>query len=451
MRRSMGPHLLLALGALVLFPGPLPGAIGPDTQGEVSNVLRSRWADDDRTLEAVAAELAAIGTEAIPILVGLVNGTALPSLIGAAEESEEGEELDVSAWWRGPDSFGPVAFEALGLLPPRDVIAYLATHTDQASLLEDRLVAARILGRLSSSEGVDLLCELSSSCTDFELQYRSVRKPFEQAFASVLTKDPGSVDLLQRRCEGLPHDVQTILVDAIEGSERPEGFYLLRALVEGNYGPDPRVIGAVADLGDRFRWRLDDEPSTLLQLYLHHDDPEVRRSALVGLERLQDAYAFRLLITFLQDEAPAVRRTSLWVLRRLSNASLDADPVLWNRWLDEQERWWQREPRLLTAQLESGEPAEVLDAIRSFSERPFFRHEIALLITDTLIRERDSVKLVACDALRRLGSRAAVPALAEQLYCANEEVRQAAWKALRELTRKDLPLDAEAWSAYVEG
>jgi len=447
MREVQVARRLIALTALLPLCGHLPGMADLGAQEKVRLVLSARGSNDDRTPDVVAEELAVIGAGAIPVLIGLVDGTALPLLMGA---TQEGEAIDVSDWWRGPDAFGPVAFEALGRLPARDVLPYLAEHTDETTPLEGRLLAVRIVGRIGSADGIELLCELSSYCSDYELRYRSVCEPLERAFERVLSGERQSVERLRRRLDGLQHEVQAVVIDAVVASGSAKGFRILETLIEGDHGPDQRVLGAVAELGDRRRWRLDDEPARLLRLYLSHADPAVRRSAAAGLERLQDASSCRLLITLLQDESAAVRRTGLWALRRLSGVPLDGEAGPWQAWLDEQEGWWRRESDRLAARLDSGEEAQVLDAIRRFSERPFYRHEIALLLAGALDHERSDVRLVACDALRRLRSSAAVPALAAQLYGSDEEVRQSAWRALCELTGEDLPLDARAWSSYVD-
>ena len=62
---------------------------------------------------------------------------------------------------------------------------------------------------------------------------------------------------------------------------------------------------------------------------------------------------------------------------------------------------------------------------------------------------RDPVVLAAVEILRRLGSTRPIPQLVPLLDDDNPQIRQAAWRALIELSGRSRPLERLAWARAV--
>ena len=78
-------------------------------------------------------------------------------------------------------------------------------------------------------------------------------------------------------------------------------------------------------------------------------------------------------------------------------------------------------------------------------QRPLFRDEAAHAIAARLPRAEPALARTACLALGGPGSPLALPALVEALAHGDGGVRRAAHAALRQLTRRELPAEADAW------
>jgi HEAT repeat protein len=119
--------------------------------------------------------------------------------------------------------------------------------------------------------------------------------------------------------------------------------------------------------------------------------------------------------------------------------------MVWSLWLKEQQKWLAVDSEYWLKRLASHDAAVSAEAIRTLSKRRYGREKIALAVGRILEAGQREVKPLACLALMELGSKAAVPALLEVLDHEETELAEAAWRALRALTGKDLPLDHTAW------
>ena len=126
---------------------------------------------------------------------------------------------------------------------------------------------------------------------------------------------------------------------------------------------------------------------------------------------------------------------------------LNASSQAWWRWCDEETAWAGTELDRTLEGLRARTVAERVEALTALRGHGLHAHEIATEISKQLPRLPDDTAPLACQVLAELGSRLAVPALAETLASARTEAaRMGAWNSLRELTGYDLPADADIWA-----
>ena len=106
--------------------------------------------------------------------------------------------------------------------------------------------------------------------------------------------------------------------------------------------------------------------------------------------------------------------------------------------------WFDTTRSAQRAKLASRDAAEVVAALRSYSERRLFKSTLASDLLPLLDRPEPAVKELACQMLGRLGSRAAVRGLLDVLSDASPSVREAARQALRTVVGEEIPVDVDS-------
>jgi HEAT repeat protein len=89
----------------------------------------------------------------------------------------------------------------------------------------------------------------------------------------------------------------------------------------------------------------------------------------------------------------------------------------------------------------------VLQSLQEIGDHRYERHRLAQAVMRGLERREPGVRDLAIRTLERLGSASATPDLVRLLEDPEPGIAEHAWQALRAITGRDLPLDAEAWQA----
>ncbi len=176
------------------------------------------------------------------------------------------------------------------------------------------------------------------------------------------------------------------------------------------------------------------------------DKASLARDAAIACAILEDFDAIDPLIELLGRQDESVLKAAAWALNRLTALSYPRDQARWRTWLVMENQWLTSVAPGLVQGLGDPESAQVVNALNELSSRRYRRDRIADWMTPVLRDARVEIRRLACTALGRLGSKAA---LADLVVCLNDgdsDVAREAWNSLRAITGKNLPQDARLWT-----
>ncbi len=439
---SVGKPIATAVAIGSLLAGP--SAAAPADLDDVRGILRSSESDH-RSQEDVVAGLTGLGSGAVPTLLDLCLGTA--------DLFEPEEAIELSEWWCGPDEFGHLYAAALSRMPAASIVDYLQHRVPDDAEHNVRLTAVRILGANGSGTGLEELLRLGESFGELGLRYRSVQLQLENAFETVLERDPRTAsrrlaDLIGESSTG----VRTALLTAMVHTGRPEFLSVIAALSSDGSELGLHVVDRLPELVAAAPWRFDNRPCEIVRRHLAHVDWRYRRSAALALGEMRDVDSFRSICLLLDDGEPAVTAAARWALANMAGTTVPSTSTEWLAWLDEQVAWWEDERPALLERLESDETRGAAEAIRELVARPLFRDGVALdFAALTRNGTRPRLVLASVGALEQLGSRGVLPDLLTLAESRDASIRAAALAALARLTGAAPSPDPATWRRLIEG
>jgi len=159
-----------------------------------------------------------------------------------------------------------------------------------------------------------------------------------------------------------------------------------------------------------------------------------------------------VLVELLEEDHEGVRDAAHWSLGALTGLAFPADARRWRVWYRGELEWRQTRYLELEEILRHGSAQEVGGVVGEVVERRLFRDEYARDLTFLLRSAEPGVRLIGCQALRELRSRAAVSELIDHLEDPDVDVAAAAHTALQATLGYDLPPDPNLWrSALASG
>jgi HEAT repeat protein len=392
--------------------------------------------DEGETEDDVVERLVALGPASSAALFAVLCGTGAPS--------DEVTSAAKRLWWGAPKAAVRSLTRALGRMPPRELLPQLEAETKGAASLAARLGALHVLAELRSASGVDLTLRLADALGSTRLKDPRIRPLVMRALTRSLDAEGESLRAVEEGLDSLEDDVLCVLAESLAESRRSEALDVLLAALGRDARVDVKALEAIAALCARIPWHFDD-PGARLRDYLESRDPRLRRAAAAAVGRLHDVESFSALIELLSDPDAGVRRAAVAALRQLARTTVPSDAEAWSLWYEARVERWERTRESLAARLDSADPSQIMALVQELSEEAFFRDEAALALGELLYERPPEVQVAACVGLRRLRSAHPVPHLIDSLREPAEEVRQAAWEALRQLTGEDLPADPAAW------
>jgi hypothetical protein len=225
---------------------------------------------------------------------------------------------------------------------------------------------------------------------------------------------------------------------------------VLAAAVEKRQDLTADALGHLAALELACPWRMPFDVRAFVRRRLDAREAGIVRAAAAATLRMHDAGAIPELIDLLGDPREGSEATARWTLRVLAGHD-PATPAEWTAWFETQLASWERLREEARRKLERGDAGAARDALKDLALVALWKHEAAELVTIALQRPEPDVRVLACTALRLLGSRQPVPALTAALESPAPEVREAAWNALRGLTGVDLGSEPGPWRDWVAG
>jgi hypothetical protein len=419
------PSFALAIGSCVALLASASGAsvrLRQDAALEVERLLAEPL---PARAEDLARKLAALGAPAAPPLIRALAGDA------------EREPLA-----------GPVretALDALELLPRSSVLSALDAALGPDAPRASRCAALEILGRTGQRSEVSELVRFATppkGCAERELD---VEEAFERGASDWLARNPESAALLAAKLPQVPPTLWIALARELGAVLPPTQLECLSELLGGTGGADVLLLGEIERLAPRATTAVWREVRPAVRERLDDEDPLVCIAACRAVRALEDPEAVDGLIRLLAAEEESVRTAAFDALRALTRQTLDPEPEVWSAWYSRELAWWQGEAQRHLTALRMGLKLEIAPALIGLARGVLFREEIAPALLGFLQHADGDVARLTASILGTLGSRLAVPALAEALTSRDRTVVAAAHKALRQIAQRDLGARTEDW------
>jgi len=256
-------------------------------------------------------------------------------------------------------------------------------------------------------------------------------------------------DAFAALCEGyatIDPRLRLSLLAGVGASGDARGAELLAHVLDTDEEHAPAALAQAQRIGASsdpmaHRWLCDE-----LRERLESDSASMRIAAVRALGAQRDWRSIERMLELLEEDDENQRTSVLWALRRATKLEwrgLDS----WRAWHTAESRW--REERLehVLDQLASNAPKQVLAALAEAAAHPLFAERTAPWAVDALASTNTLLRISAADALARLDSPLAYPALVEALDDFDTDVAQAAHRSLMRLSGLALDASAPAWRA----
>ncbi len=269
----------------------------------------------------------------------------------------------------------------------------------------------------------------------------------EDTIASIATRDPRTLNVLDEILRDLPTEARAILVRAVERVGTPAAAGWLGRCIERASDVRGEALARLGRLAQELGKPPPADVYTAVRNVLAGADSESLRAAIIAAGRLEDADAIPHLIAILRTGAPGSRADAKWSLGLITGLRLGDQIVRWDAWYATEQEWWREESESAFTALDSGDRAERVTALLAIGKLHAWRHKLASEVAPALQDPDPEVARLAAQVLGRMNSRYVGAALARAMERPEAEVVHEAWRTLRSTTRKDLPSDPAAWRA----
>ncbi len=382
-------------------------------------------------------------------LAGLESANAIELVeIVAAEGIPEG-------WQDGQPSFRSLdaerlaaVREALALVPLPALREAAASISAVDPRLKPREVALELFAE--RGEARDLLVVQHLVALEPAAQPgRSLERTLEKTLFALVERDATGLSELDEVFERVHPALRIAVVDALVRFRSKDALCELASLLERHAELDSHVLWGIVRLASKLTPPLPEVVLPQVRSYLFSTDRVCVQAAARACGLLDDVEAIPFLLELLDETDENLVSSAQRALSTLTQLGYGSDSCAWWSWFEGEERWWAESAPALLDDLASSEPVLTLKAITELSGHRLHKNEIALALSDCLERTETELVLLACEGLRQLDSCQALPALIPCLEHPDGNVRQAAWTALRAITRKDLPPEREFWLALL--
>jgi len=391
----------------------------PDPASEVARILVRESEPDVDHFSAAAAELAQVSGAFEPLLAALGSARA-PD----AEATTLGERQLA------------LVLRALEGLGAARLAAFVAEEAREWHSVERSLAALRLLGARGRAGDVPALLTVGHRAEEHGA-FGELEPVFEDALQAVLLRAPEAHGRLRERFGSLGPEVAGAAVRASERTQSRQALACVRALLGVRRELNAVVLQALANLSACVAVEQRGPLAEAVVPYLGSAERAEVLAAASALAHLGQAHTIPDLIEILAHEDPACVRAALAALRSIGGVSLPPSPQAWRSWYGREETWRQeRAPQVLAAlaHLDGKESVGELCAwLRELSEHSLHRDALVPRLTPLLRHPHARVRVLVCESLARLGSRAAIGPLVEALNDGSPDVvtaARAAWLAL---------------------
>ncbi len=282
-----------------------------------------------------------------------------------------------------------------GVTPPETVRSLVAVAGGTGDLAT-RTAAIQRLGEIGDLDSIVHILRIS-------LRDPKIRRPSWTATTGILKRHPERTHYVEvyKLFNRVPPDTRIRLASCVASADSIHGARLLSDLL----GPDVELDQAL--LSGLLRMTgVTEEPNIMVKLRgaLGSNRDHLRRDAAHVLGSLKDYESIPDLIALLGDGNRAVREGAYWSLCNISGLSMPANTARWLYWYQQETQWWDHKLDEATAGLSSGNPARIVAAIHSLSQRTLRRDRVEALLRIVSDHKSESIRCAAHSALVAIGA-----------------------------------------------
>jgi len=385
--------------------------------------------------EALARQLAALGSEAVPALFKVLD----EGRFSAGQEAERGWRITLDP------KLEEAVLAAFERLPWAAVRAHVAELAASEAPERTKLTALCVLAAAGEGRDLDLCLLLANPPDDTTTVGLPLRRAFEEAASAILGRDERAIWRLQDLALEARPGLQYAIVRSIAGAASPDALVALARLLSRASGLEALILAELSRLGASAPRPVDEYVLSSVRDYLGSGDPELLHQAVLAVGRLEDLAAVPRLLDVLEADEPRLRQSALRSLQAVTHLPFRGDPERWRAWYNNEVDWWDREASIQLALLRDGEEAEVARTLLAVARKRLHRHELARSVLGSMPRANPDLSRIACATLGALRSPLAIPELVSRLEDPDEGVSGAAWNALRRITGRTLGPDPALW------
>ena len=399
------------------------------------DLLRSLRSKERPSDDVLARRLAVPGKTPLALLFQVLATRSIPAYDGGAPQKLS--EIQEN-----------VILLALAQQERDPVLSHVGAELARTRELGPRAAAVGFLGAVGRANDLPALLELALMPEETALD-QGLQAGLRRAVASILGRDARAFDqLVELRRITRPELFET-LITAVGDARDGRGLAFLADLSYWHEDLALEVMAQVCKVGLSGEETVDDGMRNRLRPYLDAAQPAACRAALLALTELRDFESITSLIELLSCETAGIRDGALWSLRQMTGLKL-ASSESWATWHQHEQVWLLREKAHEFRRLRSNDAAEAADALRTILTHPLTRDELVSALPDLLKNRWPAIRILACRSLAELSAKDSVEKLVWALEDPTSDVAQAAYEALRVLTKLDLPRDPAAWQATTQ-
>ena len=335
-------------------------------------------------------------------------------------------------------------FQVLRTLPWDAVRAHLTERVAERPWPVIRTAALRIAGEVAPPTDLALLAEFSAPDPGERVVDRALRAHFVSAFGRAIDREPASLEATDELFEAVHPSHLAGIVQALRERPSPASLEALADVLGIVEEADPMLLRAVDSTARELRQPFASRVRGAVRKYIEWDSPSLAQ-AVVTVGNLGDAESAGRLVELLGHSNAPVRDHALRSLRQLSGESLGPIPDDWIAWYRRTRSWKANDAAGELHVAATGSKEHASRALLSIAEHRLYRHEHTTAVARALQHGDRDVVITACAVLGHLGSPLAADPLLQRLADGDDEVRRAAYLALRRLTGEDHGEDPGSW------
>jgi HEAT repeat protein len=265
-----------------------------------------------------------------------------------------------------------------------------------------------------------------------------------------LSNDPATrsalADEFRKALRGDSDQLKLRIVDIIRGADARAFKEMLPPIVNGLESNDVKAA-TIRAMGESTP-----EPHTqqeILRIAGSAGSPEVIKEAAMALGRWRNVESIPLLIQMLSNENEGVKSHAFWALQNISGNRYTMEPARWTAWLDSVK---QSEPAKLTAliaKLDYGPDATRPLAAEKMASIVLSRDKAVEALRRHLADPDFRTRAACINVMWQFGDAASCADLIPCLRDTQAEVSYTAWRALKDISGKNLPRDHAAWANWL--